>query len=175
MEKQISRKEIYSGKVIHVVLDDIKTADNKDAKREVVIHNGGACIAIKDKDSKYFMVKQYRYPLETDMLEFCAGKIEKGEDPDNTVLREAEEEVGCTIKNLHKFGYIVPTCGYSSEKIYLYYGEVDTYVNQHFDEDEMINTYKFTFEEIEEMIINGTINDAKTIGIVYHMNKLGLK
>ena len=47
MEKQISRKEIYDGKVIHVVCDDIVTDDNIEAKREVVLHNGGACIALK--------------------------------------------------------------------------------------------------------------------------------
>ena len=56
MEKQISRKEIYDGKVIHVVCDDIVTDDNIEAKREVVLHNGGACIALKDdSDGKYFL------------------------------------------------------------------------------------------------------------------------
>ena len=80
MEKQISRKEIYDGKVIHVVCDDIVTDDNIEAKREVVLHNGGACIALKDEsDGKYFLVKQYRYCHEKEMLEFCAGKIEKDE------------------------------------------------------------------------------------------------
>ena len=91
MEKQISRKEIYDGKVIHVVCDDIVTDDNIEAKREVVLHNGGACIALKDEsDGKYFLVKQYRYCHEKEMLEFCAGKIEKGENPDETIIREAE-------------------------------------------------------------------------------------
>ena len=86
MEKQISRKEIYDGKVIHVVCDDIVTDDNIEAKREVVLHNGGACIALKDEsDGKYFLVKQYRYCHEKEMLEFCAGKIEKGENPDETM------------------------------------------------------------------------------------------
>ena len=136
MEKQISRKEIYDGKVIHVVCDDIVTDDNIEAKREVVLHNGGACIALKDEsDGKYFLVKQYRYCHEKEMLEFCAGKIEKGENPDETIIREAEEELGYEVKDVVKLGYMIPTCGYSSEKIYLYFGKAARKVKQHFDED----------------------------------------
>lgn len=175
MEKQIKREEIYKGRVIHVVVDDIEMDKGGKSKREVVLHNGGACVAIKDVDGKYFMVKQYRYALQTDMLEFCAGKIEIGEDPDTTVLREAEEEVGQKIKNIQKFGYMVPTCGYSSEKIYLYYAEVDETCEKHFDYDEDLNTHKYSFQEIMAMIQDGRINDGKTISICYHLLASGIE
>ena len=174
MEKQIIREKIYDGKVIKVVVDDIEMNNGVKAKREIVLHNGGACIAIKDTDGKYFLVKQYRYAHQCEMLEFCAGKIEPNENPDDTVIREAREETGVIVKNVRKFGYIIPTCGYSSEKIYLYYGEVDKTVNQDFDEDEFINVYKYTYSEIKEMILNGTITDAKTIAIMYHIENLGI-
>lgn len=174
MNKLLKRKEIYDGKVVKIVVDDVLLENNQEAKREVVIHNGGACIALKDSDNKFFMVKQFRYPLNTEMLEFCAGKIEKGENPDETIVREVQEELGYTAKNIIKFGYIVPTCGYSSEKIYLYYGEVDKKVNQHFDEDEFLLTSKYTYEEIEEMIKQNIITDSKTISLMYYLklNKL---
>ena len=56
--KQSQRKEIYQGKVIHVVCDDVSLDDGSIAKREVAYHNGGVCIGLKHND-KYFMVKQY--------------------------------------------------------------------------------------------------------------------
>lgn len=174
MEKQLKREEIFSGKVIHVVRDDVVLDDNKTSIREVVIHRGGACIALKDKDNKFFLVKQYRYCHEKEMLEFCAGKLEEGEGAKETVYREAEEELGYTIKNVKDFGYIIPTCGYSSEKIYLYYGEADEKVNRHLDEDENIDIYKYTFDEIKQMIKNGEIDDAKTIALMYRMEMEGL-
>lgn len=175
MEKQVSRKEIYDGKVIHVVLDDIVTYDNIAAKREVVLHNGGACIALKDEsDGKYFLVKQYRYCHEKEMLEFCAGKIEKGENPDETILREAEEELGYEVKDVVKLGYMIPTCGYSSEKIYLYFGKAAKKVKQHFDEDEFINVYKYSFSELKQMIIDGTLDDGKTVALMYKIELMGL-
>lgn len=169
MEKQLNRKEIFKGKVIKVVVDDILTEKNNKATREVVLHNGGASIALKDSDGKFFMVKQFRYPHAKDLLEFCAGKIEPNENPDETIRREVQEELGYTAKNIINFGYIIPTCAYSSEKIYLYYGEVDQKVKQHFDEDEYMTIHKYSYEEIEEMIKNKEITDSKTIAIMYHI------
>lgn len=174
METKITSKEIYNGKIIHVTLDDVVLDDGKKTKREVVYHNGGCCIALRDKDGKYFMVKQYRYALGKDMLEFTAGKIEKGEDPDETILREAIEETGFEAINVHKLGTIVPTCGYSSEKISLYFGEAGRELGQHFDEHERITLYKYSFAEIKEMIKNGEIDDAKTIAAMFYIEMAGL-
>ena len=127
MEKQLIRKEIYDGKVIHVVKDDILTSDNKQAIREVVLHNGGACIALKDEsDGKYFLVKQYRYCHEKEMLEFCAGKIEKDENPDLTIVREAKEEL-----NLYDFSPIA----------------IGTYVFESDRERELIYAYKTVYDK----------------------------
>ena len=101
MEKQISREEIYNGKVIHVVRDEVELDDGNRAYREVVLHNGGVCIALRNGDY-FYMVRQYRYSLGKEMLEFPAGKIEKGEDPDEAIVREVQEETGYTVKNLKK-------------------------------------------------------------------------
>ena len=174
METRVKRNEIYNGKIIHVVCDDVSLDDGTLTKREVVYHNGGVCIALKDKDGKFYMVKQYRYALEKEMIEFCAGKIEKGENPDDAILRETIEELGYEVKNLKKFGYIVPTCGYCSEKIYLYYGEAGKKVNRHLDKDERIDLLKYSYDEIKEMIRSGKIDDAKTIALMFHLEAEGL-
>ena len=168
MEKQISREEIYSGKIIRVVRDKVEVDGGGRAFREVVYHNGGVCIALRDEDA-FFMVRQYRYALGTEMLEFPAGKIEKGENPDEAILREVQEETGYTVKNLKKYPPIIPTCGYCTEKIHLYYGIADQKVGQHFDPDERIVLEKHTLKEIREMIASGQIDDSKTIALMYHL------
>lgn len=173
MEKQISRQEIYSGKVIHVVKDEVELDDGTRANREVVLHNGGVCVAI-NHDGYYYMVRQYRYAEGKEMLEFPAGKIEKGENPDEAIKREAIEETGYSIKDIRKLDHIIPTCGYCSEKIYLYYAKADKNEGQHFDVDERIDLVKYTFSEIKEMIKSGYIDDAKTIGLMYRIELEGL-
>ena len=148
METKIKRDEIFTGKVIHVVKDEVRLEDGNTSSREVVYHNGGVCIALKDlSDHKFFMVKQFRYAHNTELLEFCAGKIEKGEEPDLAIERECVEELGYKAKNITKFPYMIPTCGYSSEKIYLYYGESDEKVGQHFDFDEDIKVINIVLEK----------------------------
>ncbi|MBR3227510.1 MAG: NUDIX hydrolase [Erysipelotrichaceae bacterium] len=174
MEKGIKRTDIYKGKVIDFKVDDVVLDDGTMSKREFVLHNGGVCIAMKDENGKFLMVKQFRYVQGKEMLEFCAGKIEKDEDPDEAILREAEEELGHRIKNIRKMGVMIPTCAYSSEHIHLYYGEKGEKTGQHFDFDERIDLYAFTFDEIKEMIRNGEIDDGKTIALMYHLEMAGL-
>mgnify|MGYP003296201633 CR=1 FL=1 len=131
-------------------------------------------INLKDKDGKFFMVRQYRYVPGVELLEFPAGKIEINENPDNTILRECIEETGYSCKNLRKLDYMIPTCGYSSEKIYLYYGEVDEKVGQHFDVDEDLKLEKYSIEEIKEMVREGIISDGKTICLILKMELEGI-
>lgn len=173
MEKQISSKCIYDGKVIHVVKDEVQLDDKTIAYREVVKHYGGVCIALED-DGYFHMVRQYRYAQAKQMLEFPAGKIELNENPDDAIKREAIEETGYSIKEIKKLGYIIPTCGYSSEKIYLYYGKVDKYLGQNLDIDERIDTEKYSILEIKEMIKKGIIDDGKTIALMYKIELEGL-
>lgn len=52
-----------------------------DQFREVVHHNGGACILPLTDDDKVLMVRQYRYALKEELWELPAGKLEKDEDP----------------------------------------------------------------------------------------------
>ena len=174
MEKKLSRKEIYDGKVINVVVDDVLLENGNTSKREVVLHRGGACIALKDVDDKFFMVKQYRYALGKEMLEFCAGKLEEGETPYEAIKREVEEELGYKAKNIVDLGHIIPTCGYCNEHIYLYYGEVDVKTSQHLDEDEDLSLCKYSFKEIKKMIQEGIIDDSKTIALMYRMEMEGI-
>ena len=174
MEKKLERQEIYTGKVIHVTKDKVVLDNGTQSYREGVYHNGGACIALKDIDNKFFMVRQFRYVPDMEMLEFPAGKIEIGENPDETILRECVEETGFSCKNVKKLGFMVPTCGYSSEKIYLYYGEVDSDVGQHFDVDEDLKLEKYSMEEIKQMIKDNVISDAKTICIVQKLELEGI-
>jgi len=173
MEKQIKRQEIYNGKVIHVVRDEVALDDGGTAIREVVLHNGGVCIALND-NGYYYLVSQFRYVLGKEMLEFPAGKIEKGEDPDDAIRREVVEETGFEAKDIRKLGSIIPTCGYCSERIHLYYAKAGEHVGQHFDPDERIDLKKYTFSQIRQLILDGSIDDAKTIALMYYLEANGI-
>ena len=172
MEKQLNREKIYDGKIIRVYKDSVELDDGSSTFREVVEHNGGVCIAL-EKDGYFYMVSQYRYALGKQMLEFPAGKIEKGEDPDDAILREVIEETGYEADGIIKFGSIIPTCGYCTERIHLYYAKAGKKVGQHLDIDERIDLEKHTLKQIRDMILKGEIDDAKTIALMYYLEVSG--
>ena len=64
-------------------------------------------------------------------------------------------------------GDMYPTVGYSNEVIHLYYCEKAQKEERHLDNDEMIDLFLLSMEEIEQMIANNEIKDSKTIAAVY--------
>ena len=172
MEKQIKENLIYNGKIIKLYCDDVKCQNGNLTKREYVHHNGGAAI-LAVKDDKILLIKQFRYPYHKDIYEIPAGKIELGEDPYTTALRELEEECAYKASSLKELGKIYPTCGYSDEIIYLYLATDFIETKTNFDQDEDITSNWYTLDEALNMIDNGTILDAKTIVAIlkYHVMK----
>lgn len=167
-EKQTSRKEIYHGRVIDVVCDDIILQDGKASKREVVLHSGGVVVLAIDKNNMIYMVKQYRYAIGKEIYELPAGRLEIGEDPFECAKRELEEECGLVANNWESFGFIYSSPGILSEKLYLYKATELQQTQQNLDEGEFLSVCKFDYDKILNMIKNNQIQDAKTICAFLH-------
>ena len=171
MEKKIDSSLKYNGNILKVYEDHIVTENGVKSVREIIKHTKGVCIAVKDDDGKYFVVKQYRYALSREMIEFCAGKVDGNEDVDVAVVRECEEELGIVPKNLRKLGTIIPACGYCDEELHLYYAEVGERKKQHFDDDEFLTVHKYSLDELNKMVDEGLIDDGKTIALMYYLGR----
>lgn len=172
-EKQISREVIFKGKVFNVYKDKITLPDETESFRELVEHRGGVCIAAKNENNEYLMVSQYRYPIKQIFFEFVAGKKEQGEDPLKTAERELIEETGYQAKNFSYMGSFVPTCGYSSEIIDMYYADDLTFIGQNLDENEFLNVSSIKLDDLITMIMNDELKDAKTIILALKLKNLG--
>jgi ADP-ribose pyrophosphatase len=173
IEKKVKSRILFRGKVITVKCDDVVLENGVKTKREIVDHKGGVCCLVRTKEDKIIFVSQYRYSVGADVLELPAGKIEEGEDPLTTIKRELIEEVGVIAELITACGYILPTPGYSSEKIYLYYVDQYREGKQEFDIDEDLTLHQIPIKEAYEMVKDGRIIDAKTICLLMKcQNKL---
>ncbi|MGN0796192.1 MAG: NUDIX hydrolase [Christensenellales bacterium] len=161
MEKTINKKYVYNGKIINVRCDDALAENGNPCLREVVEHRGGAAILAIEGEYVY-LVRQYRYAYGEYLLEIPAGKLEKGEDPYFTAIRELEEEIGKKADSLQEFGKIYPTPGYCNEIIHLYLATEFISTATHFDDDESLSIEKVKLKDAVQMVINGDIKDAKT-------------
>lgn len=162
-EKQLSSTEIFAGHVFRVTQDEVELENGDHRKREVVHHNGGACILALDDKGGIFLVRQYRYAIGREMWELPAGKLEPGEDPLEAAKRELSEEVGVTAANWQSLGTFYPTVGYCSEAIHLYMATGLTPCGMHLDEGEFLDPYVVPLEEMLQRIMRGEIQDSKTI------------
>ena len=165
-EKQLSSEKIYDGRVIKVSKDEVLCPNGNTSIREIVHHRGGVGVLFKLGD-KFVFEKQYRYAFNEEMIEIPAGKLEEGEIPLPAAERELLEETGYRPLEMIFLGDMYPTVGYSNEVIHLYYCEKAQKEERHLDNDEMIDLFLLSMEEIEQMIANNEIKDSKTIAAVY--------
>ena len=165
-EQTLSSETLFEGRVIRVTLDKVRLENGRTSTREVVHHHGGAGIAALDENGNIYLVRQYRYAPDQELIEIPAGKLEPGEDPLEAARRELGEEAGLCAAQWHSLGSIIPTCGYCSEVIYLYAATGLSSVGQHLDEDEFLSLFTLSLETARSMVLSGEITDGKTVAAV---------
>lgn len=170
-EKTISTEHIYTGKIFKVEIDTVELPNGSISKRELVRHNGAVCV-IAIVEDKLLLVEQYRKVISRSMVEIPAGKLDtKEEDPESAARRELKEETGYIAGSLTKLFSFYSAIGFCDELIHLYVAEDLSPGEANLDEDEFLNVAKFTMEEAQEAITNGSIKDAKTIMAVLAWNR----
>lgn len=170
VEKTVGARRLLAGRAVVVDRYDVELPDGRRSIREVVRHRGAVVVLGISvvNPGKFLLIRQYRKAVEQTLIEAVAGCIESGEDPDVAALRELKEETGFSVVALHKLGITYPCPGYCEEVQYLYYAELQASPSdQAFDEDEYVEPFLMTADEINRGIADGTITDAKTI-VLWH-------
>ncbi|MCI5534604.1 MAG: NUDIX hydrolase [Firmicutes bacterium] len=161
-EKTIKSERIYEGAIINLRRDEV-TVQNGTSMREIIEHNGGAVLAAVTGEGKLVMVRQYRKPAGRVMLEVPAGKIDPGESAEAAAKRELKEETGYTAGKIKFLMQFYPSVGYSEEILYLYLCTDLTPGETNFDENEAIDIEEYEISRLHRMVMDGDIQDAKTI------------
>ncbi|HLR72773.1 MAG TPA: NUDIX hydrolase [Pseudogracilibacillus sp.] len=173
-EKTLQTKEIFSGNIISVQVDNVLLPDGNESTREIVKHPGAVAIIAITDDDKIIFVEQYRKPLERSLIEIPAGKLEPNEQPEITALRELEEETGYTTKKLDYITSFYTSPGFADEIMHIYYTNSITRLENpaELDDDEFVEVHYLTFDEAEQLIFEQKIYDAKTVyALMYLKNK----
>ncbi|MBQ7481315.1 MAG: NUDIX hydrolase, partial [Lachnospiraceae bacterium] len=99
-------------------------------------------------------------------LEIPAGGLADPDEPTHTcAYRELEEETGYHAKeeDVTFLLTMYTTVAFCNEKIDIYVAHDLVKTSQHLDDDEYIDVYAYTIEELTQMIADGKIVDGKTI------------
>lgn len=165
VERKISSKEIFNGRLLHVFFDEVRLPDGTSSTREWIKHPGASVVLPVFDNGNVMLVRQFRYPMSQVFYEAPAGKIDPDEDADSTAQRELREEAGLSCQNFEYIGHLYPGIGYSDEIIHIYTAWNIASSNQEteVEDDEFVIKERLPFSEAVEMVHSGEISDGKTM------------
>lgn len=166
-EKTLTSEKVFDGHIINVRVDTVSMPDGGTAVRDIVDHPGGVGVLAITEDEKVIMVKQFRKPIEKVLYEIPAGKLDRGETPDECGMRELEEETGLRAERLISLGHMYPSPGFANEVTYLFLADGLKKGVSSPDEDEYLDVEAVEVERVKEMIMNNEICDAKTVAAFF--------
>jgi len=111
---------------------------------------------------RYFiMERQFRHGSQTVTLEFPAGLVEEGEDPEKAALRELLEETGIKAGKLTQTGLLNPNSAFMCTKGYFYVAQDLEYTGErHFDANEEIETVTISEDEVFKRMGKGEMDNG---------------
>ncbi len=162
-EPTIETKVMFQGRIMEIRVDTVRLASGRTTTREIVEHSDSVCIVPLDEAGNVVLVRQYRKPVEGDLLEVPAGGIEGDEVSEEAVLRELQEETGYVADQLLHLSSFWTTPGFCTELMHAYLatGLTPSVLQQ--DEDENVEAVKVPLDTVPDMIRRGEIRDAKSI------------
>jgi len=162
-EKFIKGRRVYDGKLLKVHRDVIAMPDGRQKIREVIRHSGASVIVPHLGNYRFVMVRQFRYALGRETLEFPAGRLDVGEDPLICARRELKEETGYSAGRWEEMLMIHPAPGYSDEQLWIFKAEELKPGKNNLDSDELVQVVELSLDELMERLSKGKITDAKTV------------
>jgi len=144
----------------------------KTVTRETYDRGNGATILLFNRErGTLLLTRQFRFPAYVNgsddgmLVEACAGLLDS-QSPEEAIRREAEEELGVQVGEVHKVLETYMSPGSVTEKLFFFAAEYDLAGRKrtgNYDEGEDIEVIELTLAEALGWVDDGRIQDAKTI------------
>jgi len=166
--KLISSKTLLETSIFSVTDDIAIDPHGFEIRRAIIQHGGSAVMMPLDEKKRVLLVRQYRLPARQSLWELPAGRVDKGESVLQGAKRELREETGLRAKRWTKLASFYVSPGFLAEKMTIFVAQELTQGETEFMEDERIEVRWFSRRDVDAMIRDGKIIDAKTIiGFLY--------
>ncbi len=165
----ISTQDVYRGRIVDLIVDEIEMS-GKRTIREVVRHPGGVVVLALTSGGSIPFVRQHRYPVNREVLELPAGKIDNREDPSEAAARELEEETGFRAESLIPALSFYSSPGFCDELLHFFFAPKVRRVGANPEFDEHLEVEFYSLAEALQLIDRGEIQDAKTICGIYWLH-----
>jgi 8-oxo-dGTP pyrophosphatase MutT (NUDIX family) len=168
--------EIYKGHIIRVAQGRFVAPDGSTFTRDVV-HHPGAVAVVPVLGDELVLVRQYRAPIDAELLELPAGiRDVAGEPGAETARRELLEETGYRAGTVEPLIRYVCSAGFSDEEMEIFVATDLTEAARagHGIEEDHMTVERVGFDDVPDLISRGELRDAKTIvGVLLTLRRLG--
>lgn len=172
----LSSKITYRGPIFWVTTDQVLEPTGVRVRRDVVRHSGSVVILAVDDSTgnpRVLLEKQYRHAAATFLYELPAGRIDPGENELKAAKRELLEETGYSARSWKRVLRFWASPGFVAEAMSVYLARDLRPGAAQPEDDEVIEMKLVPLGRAAAMIMNGTIQDAKTIaGVLWLDRKL---
>jgi ADP-ribose pyrophosphatase len=159
-------KTVFTGRVFSVETGRRRFPNGTEHDVAIVRHSPSVVLIPIDAEGRVVIIRQYRAPLDREIWEFPAGRLDEGESAEDAARRECEEEIGVVPHRLERLGAFYPAPGFCDEQL-IFFRVSDLRPpppdspNKP-DEDEDITTRAVSVAEVRAMLERGEIVDLKT-------------
>lgn len=171
-EERLAGEEVFSGRLLKIQRDDARTPDGLVVGREYTLHPGASAVLAFLPSGRLLLERQWRYPMNRSFIEIPAGKIDAGEDPLHTAIRELREETGYTAAEWAVLGPMHPVISYSTEVIHIYAARGLVAGPRQLDAGEALDLVEMSTDEFLLAAESGKISDAKTLAAAFFLARM---
>ena len=178
---QVAEEELLSLHRIRVVRARFRAPDGTEFERDVIRDRKVvAMVPLLDDGETVLVVRQYRGPVDTWMVEIPAGlcDVEGEDDPEVTAQRELVEEVGREAGRLELLARMHPSSGLTDcfEHLYLATDLREVPSDRQGPEEEHMVVDTLSLRDVPRLVSEGTLTDAKTVvGLLMAREHLGVR
>lgn len=165
---------------LRVVTGTFAAPDGTEFTRDIVRNQPVvAMVPVRDDGETVILVRQYRGPIDSLLLEIPAGLCDvEGEAREATAARELVEEVGVVADALELLGTFHPAAGFSDQHVSLFLatGLTEVAADRQGPEEEHMTIEEMSLRDVPARIADGTLVDGKTlIGLLAAREHLGVR
>jgi 8-oxo-dGDP phosphatase len=162
---RIGSQQVYAHPRLVVREDTLRRPDGSTSTYAVV--DGGDIVLIVPIDGdRMHLVEQYRHPVGGRRWEFPSGSVDVGVDADHQAVaaRELREETGLVAGRLTALGTLEITPSTLTRRCSVFLAtDLAEGPPQREPEEEDMRSEWFSVSEVERMLMDGTLTDAKSV------------
>lgn len=174
--RKIGERVLHAGPFVTFAIGEFEAPDGRRLERDLAHHPGAVGVVVVE-DDEVVLVRQYRAPIDADLLEIPAGKLDaEGEDPETAAVRECIEEVGRRPRSLEWLTSFYNSAGFCDELTHVYLAtELDVVDDAREGvEEQYMTVERYGLDEVPDLLASGRVCDAKTnVGLLAALRRLG--